>query len=95
MDGALISVGGPKPGSVLDTPEDAWRTAVDSVLLGPLRLVRELVPHLGDGDVEATPDLCEQRPDDRALFLEALDVAQEDVEFDPADPHALMLSTAP
>ncbi|MCZ2860275.1 SDR family oxidoreductase [Blastococcus sp. VKM Ac-2987] len=53
VDGALISVGGPKPGSVLDTPEDAWRTAVDSVLLGPLRLVRTLVPHLGDGAVIA------------------------------------------
>jgi 3-oxoacyl-[acyl-carrier protein] reductase len=49
LDGALISVGGPAPGSVLDTPEDAWRAAVDSVLLGPLRLLRALVPHLSDG----------------------------------------------
>ncbi|HYO37175.1 MAG TPA: SDR family oxidoreductase [Geodermatophilus sp.] len=49
LDGALISVGGPAPGSVLDTPEDAWRSAVDSVLLGPLRLLRALVPHLSDG----------------------------------------------
>ena len=49
LDGALISVGGPAPGSVLDTPEDAWRAAVDSVLLGPLRLLRALVPHLPDG----------------------------------------------
>jgi 3-oxoacyl-[acyl-carrier protein] reductase len=51
LDGALISVGGPAPGTVLDAPEDAWRAAVDSVLLGPLRLVKALVPHLGEGSV--------------------------------------------
>jgi 3-oxoacyl-[acyl-carrier protein] reductase len=49
VDGALISVGGPTPGSVLDTPEEAWRSGVESVLLGPLRLVRALVPHLSEG----------------------------------------------
>ncbi|MCZ2820792.1 SDR family oxidoreductase [Modestobacter sp. VKM Ac-2977] len=46
IDGALISVGGPTPGSVLEVPEDAWRAGVESVLLGPLRLIRALVPHL-------------------------------------------------
>ncbi|MGY1751427.1 SDR family oxidoreductase [Modestobacter sp. SYSU DS0511] len=49
VDGALISVGGPAPGSVLEVGEDAWRTGVESVLLGPLRLVRALVPHLAEG----------------------------------------------
>ncbi|RFU19406.1 SDR family oxidoreductase [Geodermatophilus marinus] len=49
VDGALLSVGGPQPGGVLDTAEEHWRDAVDSVLLGPLRLLRALVPHLGDG----------------------------------------------
>jgi 3-oxoacyl-[acyl-carrier protein] reductase len=49
IDGALISVGGPAPGRVLEAPEEAWRDAVDSVLLGPLRLVKALVPHLDDG----------------------------------------------
>lgn len=49
LDGALVSVGGPAPGTVLDTPEDAWRDGVDSVLLGPLRLVKALVPHLSEG----------------------------------------------
>ncbi len=48
VDGVLISVGGPAPGTVLSTPEDAWRAGVESVLLGPLRLVRALVPHLAD-----------------------------------------------
>ncbi|MEU2348928.1 SDR family oxidoreductase [Modestobacter sp. NPDC049651] len=49
LDGALVSVGGPQPGSVLEVGEDAWRAAVDSVLLGPLRLLRALVPHLAEG----------------------------------------------
>jgi 3-oxoacyl-[acyl-carrier protein] reductase len=51
VDGVLISVGGPEPGTVLDTPEDAWRDGVEGVLLGPLRLVRALVPHLAEGAV--------------------------------------------
>jgi 3-oxoacyl-[acyl-carrier protein] reductase len=49
VDGALISVGGPQPGGVLDVPEEAWRAGVESVLLGPLRLVKALVPHLAEG----------------------------------------------
>ncbi|WP_040339664.1 SDR family oxidoreductase [Candidatus Blastococcus massiliensis] len=53
VDGVLVSVGGPAPGTVLTTPEDAWRAGVESVLLGPLRLVRALVPHLDEGAVIA------------------------------------------
>jgi 3-oxoacyl-[acyl-carrier protein] reductase len=49
VDGALISVGGPAPGTVLETAEDDWRAGVENVLLGPLRLVRTLVPHLSEG----------------------------------------------
>jgi 3-oxoacyl-[acyl-carrier protein] reductase len=49
VDGALISVGGPAPGTVLQAAEDDWRAAVDSVLLGTLRLVKALVPQLDDG----------------------------------------------
>jgi 3-oxoacyl-[acyl-carrier protein] reductase len=49
VDGALVSVGGPAPGTVLESSEDDWRAAVDSVLLGTIRLVKALVPHLGDG----------------------------------------------
>ena len=49
VDGVLVSVGGPEPGTVLDTVESAWRDGVESVLLGPLRLVRALEPHLGEG----------------------------------------------
>jgi 3-oxoacyl-[acyl-carrier protein] reductase len=49
VDGALVSVGGPAPGTVLEAAEEDWRAAVDSVLLGTLRLVKALVPHLGEG----------------------------------------------
>jgi 3-oxoacyl-[acyl-carrier protein] reductase len=49
VDGVLVSVGGPRPGGVLDAADDDWRAAVESVVLGPLRLVRALVPHLGEG----------------------------------------------
>ncbi|MEI4271379.1 SDR family oxidoreductase [Klenkia sp. LSe6-5] len=49
VDGALVSVGGPAPGRVLETDEADWRDAVDSVLLGTIRLVKALVPVLGEG----------------------------------------------
>ena len=49
VDGVLISVGGPTPGTVLETGEEHWRTAFESVLLGPLRLIKALAPHLGEG----------------------------------------------
>jgi 3-oxoacyl-[acyl-carrier protein] reductase len=49
VDGVLVSVGGPAPGGVLEATEEAWRAAVDSVLLGPLRLIRALVPQLAEG----------------------------------------------
>ncbi len=40
LDGALISVGGPPPGTVLDTDDGAWRLAFEAAFLGPLRLAR-------------------------------------------------------
>jgi 3-oxoacyl-[acyl-carrier protein] reductase len=49
VDGALISVGGPAPGTVFQTDVDQWRDAYESVVLGPLELVRALVPHLAEG----------------------------------------------
>src|SRR5215218_8293567 len=49
IDGALISVGGPTPGTVFQTTVDDWRDAYESVVLGPLELVRALVPHLAEG----------------------------------------------
>jgi 3-oxoacyl-[acyl-carrier protein] reductase len=49
VDGVLLSVGGPKPGGVLDAADEDWRAAFEGVVLGPLRLVRALVPHLQEG----------------------------------------------
>ena len=40
MDGALISVGGPAAGGVMDLEDADWRLAFESTFLGPLRLAR-------------------------------------------------------
>jgi 3-oxoacyl-[acyl-carrier protein] reductase len=49
LDGALISVGGPPGGTVMDTSDDAWRAAFESVFLGTVRLARTLGGELGEG----------------------------------------------
>ena len=49
LDGALISVGGPAAGTVMDTPDEDWSAALDSVFLGGLRLGREIGRELGEG----------------------------------------------
>jgi 3-oxoacyl-[acyl-carrier protein] reductase len=49
IDGALISVGGPPAGSILDRTEDEWRTSFESVFLGAIRLATEVAEVLGDG----------------------------------------------
>ncbi|HEX8971158.1 SDR family oxidoreductase [Oryzihumus sp.] len=40
IDGAVISVGGPPHGAVEDVTDEVWRSAFESVFLGPLRLAR-------------------------------------------------------
>lgn len=40
LDGALISVGGPPPGTVMETSDDAWTSSFESVFLGGLRIAR-------------------------------------------------------
>jgi 3-oxoacyl-[acyl-carrier protein] reductase len=40
LDGALISVGGPPPGTIMDTPDEAWSSSFDAVFLGALRIAR-------------------------------------------------------
>lgn len=40
LDGALLSVGGPPPGSVLTTTDDQWRASFDSVFLASSRMAR-------------------------------------------------------
>ena len=46
LDGALISVGGPPAGPALSLSDEQWRTAFDSVFLGPVRLARAVVDAL-------------------------------------------------
>lgn len=43
LDGALISVGGPPRGGVLENSDDEWRAAFDSVFLAGLRVARAVV----------------------------------------------------
>src|SRR5262245_25319903 len=47
LDGALISVGGPKNGALMDTADEDWSAAIESVFVGGLRLGREIGRELG------------------------------------------------
>jgi 3-oxoacyl-[acyl-carrier protein] reductase len=49
LDGALISVGGPPPGTVARMSDEAWRTAFETIFLGTVRLARTLAASLTDG----------------------------------------------
>mgnify|MGYP001822717949 FL=1 len=46
LDGALLSVGGPAPGSVASITDEQWQQAFDAVLLGGIRLGRTLAERL-------------------------------------------------
>jgi 3-oxoacyl-[acyl-carrier protein] reductase len=54
LDGALISVGGTPPGTIATTPDDAWRSAFESVFLGAVRLARVLAADLSDEGEEVS-----------------------------------------
>jgi 3-oxoacyl-[acyl-carrier protein] reductase len=49
LDGALISVGGPPPGSVSSTSDEQWTASFASVFLGAVRTAREVAAELGEG----------------------------------------------
>jgi 3-oxoacyl-[acyl-carrier protein] reductase len=49
VDGALISVGGPPAGPILDRTDEEWRTSFETVFLGALRLAMALSRELRDG----------------------------------------------
>lgn len=51
LDGILISVGGPPPGSALDNTDEQWTAAFESVFLGAVRLARAAAAELGKGGV--------------------------------------------
>jgi 3-oxoacyl-[acyl-carrier protein] reductase len=49
LDGALISVGGPAGGAVLDAADEDWSAAIRAILMGGLRLGRGIGRELGEG----------------------------------------------
>lgn len=49
LDGALISVGGPAAGPLLESTDEDWEAAMQSVFLGSVRLGREVARQLGPG----------------------------------------------
>jgi 3-oxoacyl-[acyl-carrier protein] reductase len=49
LDGILVNHGGPPTGQALALTEEQWRHAFELCVAGPLRLLRSLVPLLGDG----------------------------------------------
>jgi 3-oxoacyl-[acyl-carrier protein] reductase len=52
LDGALISVGGPPTGTVMDTPDEAWTSAFESVFVGGLRIARAVANGIeGSGSI--------------------------------------------
>ncbi|CAL9451874.1 Levodione reductase [Streptomyces sp. enrichment culture] len=52
LDGALVSVGGPPPGTAASATDEQWRAAFESVFLGSVRAVRTLAGRLtGDGAI--------------------------------------------
>lgn len=49
LDGALISVGGPPAGLLMERSEDEWRGAFESVFLGSIRLATAIGAELEEG----------------------------------------------
>lgn len=49
LDGALVSVGGPPTGRVLDVSDDQWTQAFESVFLGAVRTARAVASELSEG----------------------------------------------
>ncbi|MEU4792812.1 SDR family oxidoreductase [Micromonospora tulbaghiae] len=49
LDGALISVGGPPPGTAATVTDEQWRESFETVFLGSVRLARTVAGALTDG----------------------------------------------
>src|SRR4051794_8499039 len=49
LDGALVSVGGPPAATTMETTDEQWRQAFESVFLGAVRLARSVAEAVGDG----------------------------------------------
>ncbi|GAB7034314.1 SDR family oxidoreductase [Streptomyces sp. NPDC021749] len=51
LDGVLISVGGPPPGTAAANTDEQWQAAFESVFLGAVRLARAAAAELDEGGV--------------------------------------------
>ncbi|HEY8471632.1 MAG TPA: SDR family oxidoreductase [Natronosporangium sp.] len=49
LDGALISVGGPPPGSVAKATDEQWRQSFETIFLGTVRTARTVASALPEG----------------------------------------------
>jgi 3-oxoacyl-[acyl-carrier protein] reductase len=49
VDGALVSVGGPPPGTAAQATDEQWRTAFEQIFLGAVRFARTVAAALGEG----------------------------------------------
>ncbi|MFY1595008.1 SDR family oxidoreductase [Micromonospora sp. WMMD737] len=49
LDGALVSVGGPPPGSAASVTDEQWRRSFETVFLGTVRMVRTVAENLAGG----------------------------------------------
>jgi 3-oxoacyl-[acyl-carrier protein] reductase len=49
LDGALISVGGPPPGTVAQATDEQWRAAFETIFLGTVRTARTVAAALTEG----------------------------------------------
>jgi len=49
LDGVVVNSGGPPLGNALELSDDDWRGSYELLIGGPLRLLRELVPLMGEG----------------------------------------------
>lgn len=49
LDGALISVGGPPPGSAASMTDDQWRASFETIFLGTVRTARTVAAELTEG----------------------------------------------
>jgi 3-oxoacyl-[acyl-carrier protein] reductase len=53
LDGALVSVGGTPPGTMMSTSDEAWRSSFESVFLGAVRLARVLAADVTHDDARS------------------------------------------
>lgn len=73
LDGALISVGGPPAGPVMELTDEQWAGAFESVFLGAVRLAREIGAELGeDGAIAFVLSSSVKQPADNLAISNGL-----------------------